>query len=233
MSTFLFVHGASWTVDRRIEGVSEPRTVRRGHQIQVLLFTSADGEVRRSEIAENFPSEPTARLLESVWKYAEVIHAGEPGEMTSRGEMVVPRMRDVLRACTLALFLRCPNCGGPKVIRRWFALERCCPKCGLQLDRGEADDNRLGGMFFNIVLAELLFALVLLIVVIAKWPDVPWAGVEYSLVIAMIMAPIILYPASRLMWLAMDLLLRPPDAIEMESYANAANQVEKGTRQSG
>lgn len=231
MALFLFVHGASWTVDRRIEEVADARPGRRRRQTQFLLFASADGEVRRSEIAENFPEEPTARLLESVWKYAEVIHAAEPGEMTSRGEMVVPRLRDVLRAFALSLFLRCPNCGGPKVIRRWFSLERCCPTCGLQLDRGEADDNRLGGMFFNIVLAELLFAAVLLFVVIARWPDVPWAGVEYSLIIAMIVAPIILYPVSRLMWLALDLLLRPLDAIEMESYSKSAKSAEKPPHQ--
>jgi|GEM_PF-207731 uncharacterized protein (DUF983 family) len=232
MSLFLFVHGASWAVDRRIEENADVRSSRRDRQIQVLLFTSADGEVRRSEIAENFPEEPTARLLESVWKYAEVIHAGDPGEMTSRGEMVVPGLRDVLRAFSRALLLRCPNCGGPKVIRRWFALEPCCAKCGLQLDRGEMDDNVIGGMYFNIVLAELLFAAVLLIVVIAMWPHVPWAGVEYSLIAAMIIAPIIFYPASRLMWLALDLLLRPPDATEMESYANAAKSARKSTRQS-
>jgi len=227
MSMFLFVHGTSWTVDRHVEEVADARGGRRRRQAQFLLFAAADGEIRRSEIAENFPQEPTARLLESVWKYAEVIHAGDPGEMTSRGEMVVPGLRDALRAFALALFLRCPNCGGPKVIRRWFALERNCPRCGLQLDRGEADDNLLGGMFFNIVLAELLFAAVLLIVVIARWPDVPWAGIEDTLVIAMILAPIILYPVSRLTWLALDLLLRPPDATEMESYVRAAMSVEK------
>lgn len=222
MPLFLFVHGASWSVDRLTEESADVRSSRRDRRMQILLFTSADGEIRRSEIAENFPEEPSARLLESVWKYAEVIHAGDPGEMTSRGEMVVPGVLDVLRGFSRALFLRCPNCGGPKVIHKWFALERCCPRCGLLLDRGEVDDNLLGGMFFNIVLAEILFAIVLLIVMIARWPDVPWAGVEYTLVIAMILAPIILYPASRLMWLAFDLLLRPPDATEMESYAKLA-----------
>jgi hypothetical protein len=74
-------------------------------------------------------------------------------------------------------------------------------------------------MFFNIVLAELLFALVLLIVVVVMWPHVPWVGVQYSLIIAMIAAPIVLYPVSRLMWLALDVLLRPPDAAEMAWHA--------------
>lgn len=169
-------------------------------------------------------------MLESVWKYAEVIRDGDPGEMTSRGEMVVPGVLDALRAFSRALLLRCPNCGGPRVVHRWFALERCCPSCGLLLDRGEVDDNVLGGMFFNIVLAEALFALVLVIVMIVRWPDVPWAGMEYSLVVAMILAPIALYPASRLMWLAFDLLLRPPDATEMDSYAKLEKSVDEKNR---
>jgi hypothetical protein len=52
------------------------------------------------------------------------------------------------------------------------------------------------------------------------WPDVPWSGVEYSLIVAMIAAPIVLYPVSRLMWLALDLLLRPPDEAEMAWHAS-------------
>ena len=189
-----------------------------------LFFSAADGEVRRSDIAENFPDEPSARLLEAVWKFAEVVRAGDPGEMTSRGEIVVPRMRDVAVEFFRALALRCPNCGARGVISSWFRLKTRCGKCGLRLDRGESSDYLLGGMLFNIVLAELLFAAVLLVVVWVMWPNVPWEGMEYSLVAAMIVAPIVLYPASRLMWLALDLLLRPPDATEMDWHKRESDE---------
>ena len=220
MSLYLFVQGRSWTVERRRErSVDDARSSRSDASSLFLVFTAADGEIRRSDIAEDFPDEPGARLLESVWRFAEVTRAGDLGEMTSRGEIVMPRMRDVARRFALAFLLRCPNCGGTKVLRSWFKLQHRCGKCGIRLDRGEADDYFLGGMFFNIVLAEILFAFALLVVVIVMWPDVPWAGVEYSLIIAMLAAPIVLYPVSRLMWLALDLLLRPPDAAEMEWHA--------------
>lgn len=186
----------------------------------VMYFSAPDGEVRRSEIGEDFPEEPGARLLVSVWRYAEIIRPGDPGEMTSRGAIVVPRMRDVARYFWRALMLRCPNCGGRAVLHSWFKLRYRCDQCGIRTDRGESEDYFLGGMFFNIVLAEVLFALVLLIVVIVMWPDVPWAGVQESLVIAMVAAPIVLYPVSRLMWFALDLLLRPPDAAEMQWHAD-------------
>lgn len=221
MSLYLFIHGKSWTVERHRERISDG--VHHGKPDEaklVLIFTAADGEIRRSEIAENFPEEPSARLLESVWRFAEVIRTGDLGEMTSRGEIVVPKLRDVVREFSRALLVRCPNCGGTRVLRTWFRLQHRCAKCGIRLDRGEADDYFLGGMFFNIVLAEVIFALVLLVVVIAMWPRVPWAGIEYTLIVAMIAAPIVLYPVSRLMWLALDLLLRPPDAAEMAWHAS-------------
>jgi uncharacterized protein (DUF983 family) len=221
MSLYLFVHGRSWVVERRRELAERDYSSRAGDSKLFLIFTAADGEIRRSDIAEDFPTDPDARLLESVWKFAEVTRAGDLGEMTSRGEIVMPRMRDVARDFSRALLLRCPNCGSGKVLKSWFTLQHRCAKCGIRLERGETDDYFLGGMFFNIMLAELLFALVLLIVVIAMWPNVPWAGVEYSLIIAMIAAPIVLYPVSRLMWLALDLLLRPPDAAEMQWHSDA------------
>jgi len=220
MALYLFVQGKSWTVERgRERADGDVRPLHADVPGLYLFFTAADGEVRRSEIAEDFPEDPGARLLESVWRFAEVMRAADLGEMSSRGEIVVPKMRDVASKFTRALLLRCPNCGGTKVLRSWFKLQHRCAKCGIRLDRGEVDDYFLGGMFFNIVLAEIIFALVLLVVVVVMWPNVPWAGVEYSLIVAMIAAPIVLYPVSRLMWLALDLLLRPPDEAEMEWHA--------------
>ena len=218
---YLFVQGRSWVVERRRVRTELGSRGKIGEESLFLFFTASDGEIRRSDIAEDFPEDPRARLLESVWRYAEVTRVGDPGEMTSRGAIVMPRMRDVARYFSRALLRRCPNCGGRKVLQSWFKLNHRCTTCGIRLDRGETDDYYVGGIFFNIVLAELFFAFVLLVAVIVMWPNVPWVGVEYSLVIAMIAAPIALYPVSRLMWLALDLLLRPPDAAEMEWHTSA------------
>ena len=219
MLLYLFVHGRSWTVERKRASAALGVAGSGGDPEHFLLFTAADGEVRQSEIADDFPKIPSARLLESVWRYAEVTRAGDPGEMTSRGEIVMPRIRDVVKEFSRAALLRCPNCGGKHVLKNWFTLLDHCDQCGIRLERGESEDYYLGGMFFNIAIAEVLFAMVLLIVVVWKWPDVPWDGIEYSLLTAMVAAPIVLYPVSRLMWLALDLLLRPPDATEMRWHS--------------
>lgn len=223
MSLYLNVNGRSWAVERRHEMAQLVRAGRESDRRLFLFFAASDGELRRSEIAEDFPVEPEPRLLESAWRNAEVLRIGGPGEMQSRGELVLPRMRDVLRLFWRAVRLRCPNCAAKPVLVSWFRLRERCPGCGIRIERGEDEDYFLGGMFFNIMLAELIFAVLLAVVLVVLWPNVPWDGIEYALVIAMIGAPVLLYPASRLLWLALDLLLRPPDETEMEWHASSKN----------
>lgn len=222
MSLYLVMRGVSWTVERRHE-MTQLMTPRNQPARKLYLFFQApDGELRRSEIAEDFPESPTARLLELAWRNAELLRQGNAGEMQSRGEIVVPRIRDVIRYFWRAVTLRCPHCGGSPVLRSWFKLRKRCPVCEIQLERGEGEDYYLGGMFFNIVLAEILFAAAFGVVVIVLWPDVPWDALQDALVVAMIGAPVLLYPISRLLWLALDLLLRPPDDTEMEWHSSVA-----------
>ena len=108
-----------------------------------------------------------------------------------------------------ALRRRCPNCGAGPVTVRWFGLRPACPRCGLLLDRG-ASDYFLGALVFNMAFAEGLFALGLLWVLIATWPTPPWDVIYYGGIAAMTLAPIVLYPFSKLCWLAFDLIFRPP-----------------------
>ena len=64
-------------------------------------------------------------------------------------------------------------------------------------------------MVFNIALAEGVFVLGLVVTLMVTWPRVPWSLLQYGAPAAMVLAPIILYPFSRLVWLAFDLALRP------------------------
>jgi len=108
-----------------------------------------------------------------------------------------------------ALRRRCPNCGAGPVTVRWFGLLPACPRCGVRLDRGEADFF-LGAIVFNMAFAEGVFALGLLWVLMATWPTPPWDAIYYGGIAAMVLAPIVLYPFSKLCWLAFDLIFRPP-----------------------
>ena len=107
-----------------------------------------------------------------------------------------------------ALRLRCPNCGGKGLLVSWSKLAVSCPRCRLRPQRGESD-YFLGGMMFNIALAEGVFVILLVGTLAITWPRVPWTLLQFGAPVAMILAPILLYPVSRLVWLAFDLMLRP------------------------
>lgn len=107
-----------------------------------------------------------------------------------------------------AITLRCPHCGKGPVLVNWFRLRPACGACTRQLERGEPD-YFLGGMMFNLILAELLFAAVFVAILVGMWPTVPWDGISIGAPVGMALAPIVLYPVSKLVWLAFDLAFRP------------------------
>ena len=68
-----------------------------------------------------------------------------------------------------------------------------CPACRLRLERGE-EGYQVGAYMFNIVAAELVFALILLGVLIATWPSPPWDVLLYGGAVLMVIAPFLFYP---------------------------------------
>lgn len=116
-----------------------------------------------------------------------------------------------------ALRLRCPNCGGPGLFRRWLWMRRSCSRCHLILDRGEPD-YFLGGYVVNFVTAEFTIAFGALLAVLATWPAVPWNAVKWGLLLLMIPAPLVTYPFAKLVWLAIDLTLRPVTWADLEGH---------------
>ena len=113
-----------------------------------------------------------------------------------------------------AVRLRCPNCGGGDVFRRFGELRPDCPTCGLQLDRGEPD-YFLGAYVLNLAAVEMLFAAMLCTVVVATWPDPPWAWVQWGGAALMIVGAVVCYPFAKTFWLAIDLTLRPVERDEL------------------
>jgi uncharacterized protein (DUF983 family) len=120
-----------------------------------------------------------------------------------------PGLRRALQLVGRAMILRCPNCGGKPVLKDWFHLRERCPKCGIALERGEESDYYIGGMLLNITLCFVIFAVGFWGVLIYTYPHVPWDVLQYGLVAAMVVLPILLYPVSRVVWLAVDMAVRP------------------------
>ena len=85
----------------------------------------------------------------------------------------------------------------------WFRLRDACGACGTRLERGE-QDYFLGGMLFNLVLSELLFAAVFVTVLVLLWPTVPWDGIAIGAPLGMALA----HPISKAAGVAMECMLR-------------------------
>jgi uncharacterized protein (DUF983 family) len=107
------------------------------------------------------------------------------------------------------LRLRCPNCGGGPIFESFLRMRERCPVCGLRLQRGE-EGYQVGAYMFNIVAAELVFASIFLGILIASWPSPPWNLLLYGGVALMLIAPFLLYPFTKMLFLAFDLIFRPP-----------------------
>ena len=122
-----------------------------------------------------------------------------------------------LRMVGRAVRRRCPSCGGQPIFEGYFRLRPYCRGCGLRLERGEAD-YFLGAYLLNLAAAELVFAVGFLLLLLATWPTPPWDMLEYICAAGVVVAPIVLYPFSKTVWLAADLALRPPTADDIEQH---------------
>jgi uncharacterized protein (DUF983 family) len=108
-----------------------------------------------------------------------------------------------------AISRRCPYCGGLGVFDGYFTLRERCPTCGVTFEREEG--YFLGGYALNLVVAELVglgLAIFLLFNTDLRELDLIWQEV---IAVALAVAfPLILFPFSRTVWIALDLVLHPP-----------------------
>lgn len=119
--------------------------------------------------------------------------------------MSTPLLSRVTRACRR----RCPGCGSGGLFDGWFRLRPACPRCGLLTDRGE-HDYFLGAVLLNFVVAETTALAAVVVLLVLTWPTPPW-GVLYGLGLGLAVAiPIGFYPLSKMLWLAVDMGIRPP-----------------------
>lgn len=144
-------------------------------------------------------------------------------EMDSRSGLELASARHALRLVGRALTLRCPNCGAGHVLRHWLKLNVRCANCGMRLERGE-HDYFVGSLMLNYVITGTLLLITLAVVLIATWPDVPWDAFQYGGPIAMVVLPFVLFPFTKLIWLAFDLMLRPMNPEELEWHRTADSE---------
>ncbi|GIW04329.1 MAG: hypothetical protein KatS3mg059_0949 [Thermomicrobiales bacterium] len=111
-----------------------------------------------------------------------------------------PRVWTLLRR---ALGRRCPQCGARGIFRRWFSLAECCPRCGYIFVREEG--YFLGAYAINLIVAEFI-GLGAVVYLLIKTDFSLWVQ-EAIAVTTAVALPVIFFPYSRTLWMALDLLI--------------------------
>jgi len=91
----------------------------------------------------------------------------------------------------------------------WSHLVPNCPVCGLGLERGERG-YWLGAYFFNLMAVEAVFSIWVPGFLWWTWPNPPWGLLQITTVLLMVLFPVFFFPYSKTLFLAFDLLVRPP-----------------------
>jgi uncharacterized protein (DUF983 family) len=145
-------------------------------------------------------------------------------EMDSETGLQVPTPRDAARRFGRALLLRCPNCGGGPILKNWFKLHVRCGSCGIRTERGE-HDYFMGSMMLNFVMTGgLLLVAIYTLLITNGATDSTWDLLQWGGPVAMVVLPFVLFPFSKLIWLAFDIMLRPVTEQELEWHRSAASE---------
>jgi uncharacterized protein (DUF983 family) len=125
-------------------------------------------------------------------------------------------LRRSARLLGRALRLRCPHCGRGQMFDRWVVMRPFCTHCHIRFDRGE-HDFFIGAYLVNLIVAELIVVASIVIGAVVTWPDVPWNLLKYLLLPVAVLFPLLTYPFSKAVWLAIDLTFQPTQDSDFRS----------------
>lgn len=123
-----------------------------------------------------------------------------------------------LRVLGRGLIRRCPNCGNPRIYRRWWEMSGRCSRCAIEFEREEG--YWTGAMAINLIVTELVFAAVMVAVVVSTWPDVPMLPLLIAGLIVNGSVSVVFYPIAKTIWIAIDLLLHPLEPNEVSEVVH-------------
>jgi uncharacterized protein (DUF983 family) len=111
-----------------------------------------------------------------------------------------------------ALLLRCPICGGGNLFVHWFKIKDQCPTCKYVFARGESG-YQLGSMAIDLVIPLIVWFFSFFGIVIGTWPNPPWTLLQWGSAAFMVGFPLLLYPFSHTLAIALDVRVRPPGTL--------------------
>ena len=110
------------------------------------------------------------------------------------------------------LLLQCPYCGQGHIIRYPFWIEDCCPRCGYRF--APESGYFVGGYALNLVGVEIIGLVIIVIILLRSNLSLyqqEFIGIGFA-----ILLPILFFPWSRTLWMALDLTIQGDSHLEQE-----------------
>lgn len=122
-----------------------------------------------------------------------------------------PRLTRLLfRGLTLA----CPACGARGHFRWWVRMAEKCHRCGLVFERIEG--HWIGAIGLNTIVSFGVLLVSLIVSMALTIPDIPVAPLMVGNMALAAAVPLLFYPASRTLWTAVDVAMRPLEPHEVD-----------------
>ena len=99
-----------------------------------------------------------------------------------------------------------------------------CPACGHRFEREQG--YWLGAVIVNTSVTFALFIAIGITIITATWPEVPWNVVLIITLTFNGLFPLLFYPLSKTIWVALDLGFRP---LEPDETAAARSRLQQET----
>jgi uncharacterized protein (DUF983 family) len=124
-----------------------------------------------------------------------------------------------------SLMRQCPRCANRSAwFTSWFKQGERCIGCGIKRTR-DTNGHELGSMTIASVLNIVLIMAAIGIAIALTAPDVPVLTLYIVLASAALVFPVLTWPVTHTLWMAIDLVARPMGVEEIaEAQAWLANQ---------
>jgi len=113
-----------------------------------------------------------------------------------------------------AVVLKCPYCGSRRTfVHRWILRYDRCRTCGIRWRREVGFE--LGSISLNAVITFAVLGIGMVVAFIATAPDFPVTALTLGFIGGAIVIPVLMFPFTNTVWLAVDLLSHPPTEQEL------------------
>nr|MDQ3305649.1 DUF983 domain-containing protein [Actinomycetota bacterium] len=109
---------------------------------------------------------------------------------------------------------RCPLCGQGGLFRNWFTLADRCSRCALRFERIEG--HWVGALGMNTIVSFSVLFVVVVVGLVLSHPAYRMAPLVIAAAVTAVVVPLVFFPSSKMLWTAIDLLMRPLEPGEAE-----------------